>query len=144
MSDDEARKRILERRAQFIRAAITSAGIGSASVALNACDNPLARPCLEPPPATTTKPPTAQPCLEPMPPPADAGAADAAAPNPSVTPNPSTAPSASANSGAPPDGSSAASAAKQNPTPPLTAPTQTVVKPPPMPCLKPVAPPKSR
>lgn len=143
MSDDEARKRILERRAQFIRAAITSAGIGSASVVMNACDNPLARPCLEPPPATTTKPPTAQPCLEPMPDPSDAGPGYAT-PNPSVAPNPSTAPSASANSGAPPDGSSAASAAKRGPTPPLTAPTQTVVKPPPMPCLKPVAPPKSR
>lgn len=134
--DDETRRRILERRAQFIRAAIASAGIGTATVALNACDNPMAQPCLEPLPVS--HPPSAQPCLEPMPP-QDASPPDA-------TPNPSSTPSASANTSATPvSGASQApsASAKTSPAPPPT-PTQTVVKPPPLPCLKPVSPLKNR
>ncbi len=141
MSDEEeARRRILERRAQFIRAAITSAGIGSASLVLNACDNPMAQPCLEPLPIDN--PPSAQPCLEPMPLPADADVVDAGS-----APNPSASPSASVNTNR---GSTPISGTQQSPRGSASStakppPTQTVVKPPtPMPCLKPMTPPKTR
>lgn len=55
MSDDDAKRRILARRAKFVAAAV--AGLGAVS-ACDHCGSP--RPCLEPPLASTTPP---GPCL---------------------------------------------------------------------------------
>ncbi len=54
MNDDDAKRRILARRAKFVAAAV--AGLG----AVTACDQCGPKPCLEPPLASTTPP---GPCL---------------------------------------------------------------------------------
>lgn len=92
---DDARKRILERRARFVAAAVASLAVGgcerpqpclsavpletrdsgtadtsaagSATVQQEEADTGAPMPCLSPPPMMTTATPA--PCLSPMPPP---------------------------------------------------------------------------
>ena len=99
MSDDDAKKIILARRARFVAAAVASVGIACGKT--EAGSAPM--PCLivaipsdaEPPPSDPGPPP--MPCLSPMPadaaafdPPADAGAADATIPVPCLSIRPPT------------------------------------------------------
>jgi hypothetical protein len=70
MGDDESKKTILARRARFLAAAMTTAGITS-----SCCDKVTPDPCLEPP----------QVCLTVAIPEADAGeGGDATSPHPHV------------------------------------------------------------